>query len=100
MPDSFLGIPYEYYLILLALLMILAAFKSTHNKIIARVSVLSFSYTLLIPILYGFDRMSDNPFLKYSFGFCLSVFLIGGFTWMVLELSSINPFRCFSKQNK
>ena len=98
MPDRSLGLPYEFYLISIALLILWASFKASHNKIIASVSALSFIYTIAITILCGFEKIKDNQYLLYSFGFCLITFLIGGCAWIMLDIYFKNPIQNFSKK--
>ena len=96
-PEQAFGIPYEYYILFMALFMVWNSFKAKHNKIMARVSGLAFIYTLVLPLIYGFELMAESSFLKYSWGVCFAVFMIGGTTWMILDLSGKNPFRFLKK---
>lgn len=91
-PEQVFGIPYEYFIMFLALFMAWNSFKAKHNKILARASALSFLYTLFLPLIYSFELVAENEYLKYSWGTCFAVFMLGGTAWMILELSGKSPF--------
>ncbi len=82
MAETTFGIPTEFILIVIFFIMLLNTFRGKHNKIISGVASLSFGYSLLFPLLVGFESLSGTVYLKWTWFVSVILFMTFSCIWL------------------
>ena len=85
MPETTLGIPTEFILVGMFIILLLNTFWGKHNKIISGIASLSFGYSLLLPMLVGFEPLKASENLKWSWFASVLLFMILSCFWLFFD---------------